>query len=285
MVVSALLLTTVFAQTPPPPTTDCATAIARGTSNLTAQICLAEAAFATAQEIPRSSPEWTRRLQAAAALYKRAFALPADDVVKTMIVERLLVIFDAAMLNDSSEMTNAFRELITLKPTEVDPLFRYAQYQEAQGAIEAAEETLLTTRRVQPDAIEPFKMLARFYARRASALHAGEMKQQVQETPAPGSPDKDGIYQVGGGVTPPRRFGNAIYPQEAQAADIDGAVVAEITVNESGIVTDARVLKSNPVLDEAAVKAVKEWRYDPTIVEGKAVPVKMTVTVNFSLRR
>ena len=84
---------------------------------------------------------------------------------------------------------------------------------------------------------------------------------------------------------PPRRFGNPIYPQEAQAADIDGVVVAEITVNESGIVTDARVLKSNPVLDEAALKAVKEWRYDPTIVEGKAVPVKMTVTVNFSLRR
>ena len=106
-------------------------------------------------------------------LYQRAFALPADEVVKTMIVERLLVIFDVELLNDSSEMTNAFRELITLKPTEVDPLFRYAQYQEQQGAIEGAEETLLASRRVQPNAIEPFKMLARFYARRASAMHAG----------------------------------------------------------------------------------------------------------------
>jgi TonB family protein len=284
MVVTTLLLTAALAQTPTPPT-DCATAIGRGTSNVTAQVCLAEAEFARSQEIPKSNPEWTRRLQAAAVLYKRAFALPADDIVKTLIVERLLVIFDVTMLNDSSEMTNAFRDLITLKPTEVDPLLRYAQYQEAQGAIEAAEETLLASRRVQPNAIEPFKMLARFYARRASALHAGEMKQQAQQKPAPGSPDKDGIYQVGGGVTPPRRFGNPIYPQEAQAADIDGVVVAEITVNESGIVTDARVLKSTPVLDEAAVKAVREWRYDPTIVEGKAVPVKMTVTVNFSLRR
>jgi len=60
---------------------------------------------------------------------------------------------------------------------------------------------------------------------------------------------------------------------------------AEITVNEHGIVTDARVLNSNPVLDEAALKAVREWRYDPTIVDGKAVPVKMRVTVNFSLNR
>jgi len=284
MLVAALLLTTALAQTPTPPT-DCATAIGRGTSNATAQVCLAEAELARAQSVPKDSPEWMRQLQAAAALYRRAFALPADEVIKTTIVERLLVIFDRTMLNDPSEMTNAFRELITLKPTEVDPLFRYAKYQESQGTIEEAEETLLSARRVQPNAIEPFKMLAQFYARRAGALHAGAVKEQVQEKPPPGSPDKDGVYQVGGGVTPPRRFGNAVYPQEAQAAGIDGIVVAEITVNESGIVTDARVLKSNPVLDDAALRAVREWRYDPTIVDGKAVPVKMTVTVNFSFRK
>ena len=178
MLLPTLLLAAALTQMPSPPT-DCARAIGRGASNVTAQVCLAEAEFTRAQEIQKSSPEWTRRLQAAAALYKRAFALPADEVVKTMIVERLLVIFDVELLNDSSEMTNAFRELITLKPTEVDPLFRYAQYQEQQGAIEGAEETLLASRRVQPNAIEPFKMLARFYARRASAMHAGEMKQQI----------------------------------------------------------------------------------------------------------
>jgi TonB family protein len=49
-------------------------------------------------------------------------------------------------------------------------------------------------------------------------------------------------------------------------------------VNEQGLVTDARVLNSNPLLNEAALKAVREWRYDPAIVSGKAVPVKMTVT-------
>lgn len=284
MIAATLLLTSALAQAPTQPT-DCATAIGRGTSHATAQVCLAEAEFARAQSVPKDNPDWTQHLQAAAALYKRAFALPADEVIKTTIVERLLVIFDVRMLNDPSEMTNVFRELMTLKPTEVDPLFRYAKYQELQGAIEEAEETLLSARRVQPNAIEPFKMLAQFYARRANALHAGAVKEQVQEKPPPGSPDKDGVYQVGGGVTPPRRFGNPVYPQEAQASGIDGIVVAEITVNESGIVTDARVLKSNPVLDDAALRAVREWRYDPTIVDGKAVPVKMTVTVNFSLRK
>jgi protein TonB len=66
------------------------------------------------------------------------------------------------------------------------------------------------------------------------------------------------------------------------AAGIDGVVVAEILVNEAGIVSGARVLKSIPPLDDAALQAVREWRYDPTIVDGKAVPVRMTVTVNFT---
>lgn len=94
-------------------------------------------------------------------------------------------------------------------------------------------------------------MLAQFYARRAGAMHASAKKQEVQEQTVPGSPDKNGVYQVGGDVTPPRRFGNPTYPVEA--AGIEGVVSAEITVNEQGIVTDARVLNSNPVLDEATI--------------------------------
>ena len=79
-------------------------------------------------------------------------------------------------------------------------------------------------------------------------------------------------------------LGNAAYPPDALAAGVDGTVVAEILVNDAGIVSDARVLKSVPPLDEAALKAVREWRYDPTIVDGKAVPVRMTVTVSFTRR-
>jgi TonB family protein len=93
------------------------------------------------------------------------------------------------------------------------------------------------------------------------------------------------VYRVGGGVTAPRRFGNPAYPTDALAAGVDGVVVAEILVNEAGMVADARLLKSIPPLDDAALKAVREWRYDPTIIDGKAVPVKMTVTVNFSRSR
>jgi TonB family protein len=259
--------------------------MARGMSSATTQICLAETELARAESSPKDSQGWRQHVEAAATLYQRSLGLPADEIVKSTAIERLLRIFDVTMLNSQAEMLAAFGELIALRPTDVDPLFRLAKYQESQVSPDAAEETLLSARRLQPTEIKTFQNLAQFYARRAGAMHASAQKQELREQTVPGSPDKNGVYQVGGGITAPRRFGNAVYPAEAMAADIDGVVRAEITVNEQGVVADARVLNSNPVLDEAALKAVREWRYDPTMVDGKAVPVKMTVTVNFSLRR
>jgi len=284
MLAPTLLLAAAMAQTQVAQT-DCAAAMARGMSAATTQICLAETELARGESAQKDGQEWRRHIEAAATLYKRSLGLPADEIIKSTAIERLLRIFDVPMLNNQAEMLAAFGELIALRPTDVEPLFRLAKYQELQISPDAAEETLLSARRLQPTEIKTFQNLAQFYARRAGVMHANAQKQDVQEQTVPGSPDKNGVYQVGGGITPPRRFGNAVYPVEAMAADIDGVVTAEITVNEQGIVADARVLKSNPVLDEAALKAVREWRYDPTMVDGRAVPVKMTVTVNFSLRR
>jgi len=284
MLAPTLLLAAAMAQTQVAQT-DCAAAMARGMSAATTQICLAETELARGESAQKDGQEWRRHIEAAATLYKRSLGLPADEIIKSTAIERLLRIFDVPMLNNQAEMLAAFGELIALRPTDVEPLFRLAKYQELQISPDAAEETLLSARRLQPTEIKTFQNLAQFYARRAGVMHASAQKQDVQEQTVPGSPDKNGVYQVGGGITPPRRFGNAVYPVEAMAADIDGVVTAEITVNEQGIVADARVLKSNPVLDEAALKAVREWRYDPTMVDGRAVPVKMTVTVNFSLRR
>ena len=51
----------------------------------------------------------------------------------------------------------------------------------------------------------------------------------------------------------------------------------------TGQVTEVRVLRSVPLLDEAAIEAVKQWIYTPTLLNGVPVPVIMTVTVNFTL--
>jgi len=75
------------------------------------------------------------------------------------------------------------------------------------------------------------------------------------------------------------------YPPEARAAGIQGVVLAEIVIDGEGSVIDARVVRSVPLLDEAALKAVKNWRFTPTVVNGQAVPVRMIVTVNFTTSR
>jgi TonB family protein len=93
------------------------------------------------------------------------------------------------------------------------------------------------------------------------------------------------VLTVGGAVRPPAKIVNVppVYPQEAQDAKIQGVVILEVIVGEDGSVTDVEVLRSIPQLDAAAVEAVKQWRYQPTLLNGVATLVRMTVTVNFTL--
>ena len=74
-----------------------------------------------------------------------------------------------------------------------------------------------------------------------------------------------------------------MYPAEALAARIQGVVILEAVIGVDGRVNDARVLRSIPLLDQAAVDAVRQWEYTPTLLNGVPTPVIMTVTVNFSM--
>ncbi|MCY4029434.1 MAG: energy transducer TonB [Acidobacteria bacterium] len=91
--------------------------------------------------------------------------------------------------------------------------------------------------------------------------------------------------RVGGDVPPPRKTHDVSpdYPAGARAARAQGVVILEATIGPTGEVVEVEVLRSVPELDEAAVTAVRQWRYEPTLVDGVAVPVLMTVTVHFTL--
>ena len=75
------------------------------------------------------------------------------------------------------------------------------------------------------------------------------------------------------------------YPPMAQSARIQGIVIIEATISEDGRVVNARILRSVPLLDQAALDAVRQWEFTPTLLNGAPVPVIMTVTVNFTLSR
>jgi TonB family protein len=91
--------------------------------------------------------------------------------------------------------------------------------------------------------------------------------------------------RLGGSIQEPRKVENVApeYPADARRAGLAGRVVLECTIDREGKVTEAVVKEGVPPLSEAAVRAVKRWRYTPTLLDGAAVPVIMTVTLDFKM--
>ena len=93
--------------------------------------------------------------------------------------------------------------------------------------------------------------------------------------------------RVGGTIKPPTKIVDVrpVYPAIAQSARVQGVVIVEATVGIDGSVTEVKILRSIPLLDNAALDAVRQWKFTPTVMPdtGEAVPVIMTVTVNFSM--
>ena len=98
--------------------------------------------------------------------------------------------------------------------------------------------------------------------------------------PPPPSP-----VRVGGNIRPPQKITDVapVYPAIARAAHVEGVVILEAVIREDGGVRDVRVLRSIQLLDAAAVEAVRQWRFTPTLLNGEPVPVVMTITVAFTL--
>ena len=110
---------------------------------------------------------------------------------------------------------------------------------------------------------------------------------EPQPPVAPPTPKPTGPIRPGGQVSPPQRitYVEPSYPSAARTARLEGNVILEATIDESGAVKDVRVLRSIPLLDQAAIAAVSRWRYTPTKLNGVAVPVLLTVTVSFAINR
>jgi periplasmic protein TonB len=105
----------------------------------------------------------------------------------------------------------------------------------------------------------------------------------LDEPPPPPAP----VVRVGGMIREPRKVRHVapVYPNIARTARIEGVVILECAISPQGRVEGVQVLRGVPTLDEAAVEAVKQWTYTPTLLGGVPVGVVMTVTVNFVLQQ
>lgn len=111
----------------------------------------------------------------------------------------------------------------------------------------------------------------------------GEMVGAVMGDPGP--PEPVAPVRVSHLVREPRRvhYVEPRYPDLARAARVQDIVILECVLDEAGRVSDIQVLRGHELLRSAAVDAVRQWRYTPTLLNGVPVRVVMTVTVRFTL--
>jgi periplasmic protein TonB len=105
--------------------------------------------------------------------------------------------------------------------------------------------------------------------------------------PAKAPPPPQEPVRPGGNIRQPVKVRHVApdYPQLAQIARVEGMVIIEATIAIDGRVQNTRVMRGHPMLDEAALAAVRQWMFTPTTLNGVPVAVIMTVTVHFQLNR
>jgi protein TonB len=99
-------------------------------------------------------------------------------------------------------------------------------------------------------------------------------------------PPPAAVVRIGGKIAPPRIIHRVepLYPTLATAARLSAIVVLEAEVDTHGSVKTVKVLSGHPLFDEAAIEAVKQWRYQPLLLNGEPTGFILSVVINFSLK-
>jgi protein TonB len=100
--------------------------------------------------------------------------------------------------------------------------------------------------------------------------------------PPPAHPTNE-VFRVGGDVKEPQVVyaPPPVYPPLARASRLEGTVIIDAVIDENGRVVQARVVSGPALLLQSALRAVAQWRYQPTILDGQPVSIRMHVTVHF----
>jgi protein TonB len=104
--------------------------------------------------------------------------------------------------------------------------------------------------------------------------------------PPPGEPDIKPPPVIGGHLEPAELIKQTlpVYPPLARTARVEGVVVLEGTVNVNGSIENIHVVEGHAFLIDAALKAVKKWKYRPAILNGQPTPCPVTISVRFNLK-
>jgi TonB family protein len=140
----------------------------------------------------------------------------------------------------------------------------------------------------------PFTLAAASDWRRAVTLQVGDLQETVsvkaRRPSTPTAARAGGVVEplrVGGNIRVPKKLNHVApdYPQAMRDAGLEGIVPMEALIGKDGSVSSVRLLSAqvHPEFARAAEDAVRQWRFSPTLLNGEAVEVRMTVSVRFSL--
>ena len=186
--------------------------------------------------------------------------------------------------------------LVTSGQAQCQDYRRLAALYHARGDFDLGLTTVRTCITLAPDDPRSYHAVADYLTAEAHSLRSRALNLERPDAGAPEQqlPDCRAVL-VGASAQPPVRVGgpikapskrkhvNPAYPAVASAARVQGVVILEVIIGPSGSVDNACVLRSIPLLDQAAIDAVRQWEFEPTLLNGQPVPVLMTVTVNFTL--
>jgi len=220
----------------------------------------------------------------------RAWTLGVSVVFHLCVITSVVVapLFAIGELPEPPRAVPVYR-LVTTKPPDPPPLRRpdTAAPQSSSATLLTAQTEILPE---TPRTTEPVPGPADFGVPNGEPSGTGVVPESVVSgdplpaPPVPPAPRKEPVH-VGGDIRPPQKVKDVPprYPVIAQASRVQGVVILEAVIGEDGTVQNVRVLRSKPLLDDAAVEAVRQWRFTPTLLNGQPVPVVMTVTVAFTL--
>lgn len=254
---------------------------------------------ATFVELQAASDAHHRAMDAARAFHQGALAgVPTvtqkvapvyPEAAKGHGVEAVVTV--RVTVGTAGEVTNVevVRTRLTTERDITDPAFWASQPSKLFG--QAAEDAVRQWRFDPGTASRRFELPLHFGEEQMVfvAIGRGGPGGVHVENGTPGvvtySPSQTNRVRVGGAIRQPRQVSRVapVYPPAAKDANVQGVVILELVIGTDGTVTQATVLRSIPLLDQAALDAAAQWRYEPTLLNGAPVEVIMVATINFTL--
>ena len=160
---------------------------------------------------------------------------------------------------------------------------RFASPLQAPGLLEPRAKRLPIVEPT-PDAPEPIRIVHEVEQR--LPLRLDDSAFGIPEAPPRAADLPEGPVQVGGDVKPPEKIfaPQPVYTELARKGRVQGVVIVQAIIDRQGNVTNIKVLRGLPMgLEEAAIQAIRRWKFKPATLNGRPVTVYYNLTVNFKL--